>query len=746
MSERIKAPRGTFDVLPDAAQARAAIEASARKILERAGYERIETPTFEATALFARGVGESTDVVQKEMYTFNEDGGESFTLRPEGTAPVCRAYLEHGMHKLPQPVRLWYLSTFFRRERPQHGRYRQFWQVGAEAIGSDDPAVDAESILLLAEILEAANTRELRLRLSSLGTPDTRAEYRDELQAYLRANEDRLSQEVRDRIDLNPLRAFDADHPGTREVMAGAPLLLDRLHPEDREHFEAVKRLLDSAGLAYEIDPTLVRGLDYYTRTVFEFTSDALGAQSGVGGGGRYDGLIEQIGGPPTPGMGWASGIERILLSSPERPAAPAAARPLRRLRRARAQGRGVPPRRGRAPRRPRRPGRARGPQPQGPAQAGGPRGGEIRCHPRRRGYGPEGHGDGRAARRGDEHRDAPHRPAGTMRPPRPNEYRDAWAGELDASRVGEQVRVAGWVHRRRDHGGLVFIDLRDRSGILQLVFHPETAPEAHALAQRLRSEHVISVAGEIVRREEGNVNPRLRTGEIELSVADAQTLAESETPPFPLDEDGQVDEAIRLRYRMLDLRRESMRDAIILRHTITRAMRDYLNAHDFLDIETPILTRSTPEGARDFLVPARSNPGSFYALPQSPQLFKQLLMMSGYERYYQIARCFRDEALRADRQPEFTQLDLEMAFVEEDDVIGVIEGMLARVFEEAGFEAPPPPWPRMGYAEAMARFGSRPSRHPLRPGDPGSRRRRGRQRVQGLLRHAGVAAAWSAA
>lgn len=323
MSERIKAPRGTFDVLPDAAQARAAIETSARKILERAGYERIETPTFEATALFARGVGESTDVVQKEMYTFNEEGGESFTLRPEGTAPVCRAYLEHGMHKLPQPVRLWYLSTFFRRERPQHGRYRQFWQVGAEAIGSDDPAVDAESILLLAEILEAANTRELRLRLSSLGTPDTRAEYRDELQAYLRANEDRLSQDVRDRIDLNPLRAFDADHPGTREVMAGAPLLLDRLHPEDREHFEAVKRLLDSAGLAYDVDPTLVRGLDYYTRTVFEFTSDALGAQSGVGGGGRYDGLIEQIGGQPTPGMGWASGIERILLSSPERPTAP---------------------------------------------------------------------------------------------------------------------------------------------------------------------------------------------------------------------------------------------------------------------------------------------------------------------------------------------------------------------------------------------------------------------------------------
>jgi aspartyl-tRNA synthetase len=293
------------------------------------------------------------------------------------------------------------------------------------------------------------------------------------------------------------------------------------------------------------------------------------------------------------------------------------------------------------------------------------------------------------------------------MRPPRPNPYRDVWAGELDAARVGDHVRVAGWVHRRRDHGGLVFIDLRDRSGIFQLVFHPETAPEAHALAQRLRSEHVISVAGEVVRREEGNVNPRLRTGEIELSVTDAETLAESETPPFPLDEDTPVDEAIRLRYRMLDLRREPMRDALTVRHTIARAMRDYLNAHDFLDIETPNLTRSTPEGARDFLVPARNSPGSFYALPQSPQLFKQMLMMSGFERYYQIARCFRDEALRADRQPEFTQLDLEMAFVEEDDVLGVIEGMLHRVFQETGFEAPPPPWPRMGYDEAVARFGT---------------------------------------
>jgi aspartyl-tRNA synthetase len=290
---------------------------------------------------------------------------------------------------------------------------------------------------------------------------------------------------------------------------------------------------------------------------------------------------------------------------------------------------------------------------------------------------------------------------------PAANGYRDTWCGRVLPDRVDNEVRVAGWVNRRRDHGGLIFIDLRDRSGIVQLVFHPETAPEAHALAQRLRSEHVLSAAGEVVRREEGNVNPRLATGEIELNVAEAELLAESETPPFAVDEDTPVDELLRLKHRVVDLRREGMRDAMVLRHTVNRAMRDYLNAHDFLELETPILTKSTPEGARDFLVPARLSPGSFYALPQSPQLFKQMLMIAGYERYYQIARCFRDEDLRADRQPEFTQLDLEMSFVEEDDVIATIEGMLARVFEDTGFPAPPPPWPRMGYDEAMARYGS---------------------------------------
>jgi aspartyl-tRNA synthetase len=285
--------------------------------------------------------------------------------------------------------------------------------------------------------------------------------------------------------------------------------------------------------------------------------------------------------------------------------------------------------------------------------------------------------------------------------PPAPNRYRTRWAGDLGSADVGEEVRVAGWVHRRRDHGGLVFIDLRDRSGLLQLVFH--ALDDAHDL----RSEWAISARGKLLARDAENVNANLATGEIELAVDELEVLASSPTPPFPLDEDVVVDEMLRLRYRSLDLRRETMRDAILMRHAIVSAIRDTLNERDFLEIETPILTKATPEGARDFLVPARTSPGDFYALPQSPQLFKQLLMMAGYERYYQIARCFRDEDTRADRQPEFTQLDLEMGFVTEEDVLETTEAVMSAAFAAAGFPVADPPWPQLRFAEAIARYGS---------------------------------------
>ena len=313
-----QAPRGTFDVLPAQKRVRRRVEWVAVTILSRAGYEPIATPVFEDTDLFERGVGRSTDIVRKEMFTFEDKGGRSLTLRPEGTAPICRAYLEHGMHKLAQPVKLYYRGPFFRHERPQAGRFRQFHQVGLETIGSDSPLADAEAIMLLSDLLTELAVPGVELRLGSLGSLDARAEYLEELKAYLHANESDLSKEVRERIDLNPLRAFDADDEGTQGVMAGAPTIVESLDGEDAKHFAEVRELLDAAGTPYKIDPTLVRGLDYYTRTIFSFVCPALGAQSEIGGGGRYDGLIEQLGGPPTPAVGWAAGIERIMLAMGE--------------------------------------------------------------------------------------------------------------------------------------------------------------------------------------------------------------------------------------------------------------------------------------------------------------------------------------------------------------------------------------------------------------------------------------------
>jgi histidyl-tRNA synthetase len=318
MASKFQAPRGTFDILPEQGRARARLERAAAEIFARAGYEPIATPAFEDTALFERGVGQSTDIVRKEMFTFEDKGERSLTLRPEGTASICRAYLEHGMHKLAQPVKLSYLGPFFRHERPQAGRYRQFHQLGIECIGTDSPLADAEVIMLLSDLLGELGVPGVELRLGSLGSFEARRAYLEELKAHLHAHEGDLSVDVRERIDINPLRAFDSDHEGTRAVMASAPTIVGALEGEDAEHFAEVRALLDSAGVAYVVDPTLVRGLDYYTRTIFSFVCDALGAQSEIGGGGRYDGLIEQLGGAATPAVGFAAGIERILLALDE--------------------------------------------------------------------------------------------------------------------------------------------------------------------------------------------------------------------------------------------------------------------------------------------------------------------------------------------------------------------------------------------------------------------------------------------
>jgi aspartyl-tRNA synthetase len=279
--------------------------------------------------------------------------------------------------------------------------------------------------------------------------------------------------------------------------------------------------------------------------------------------------------------------------------------------------------------------------------------------------------------------------------------------GELRASHVGSRALLMGWVHRRRDLGGLIFVHLRDRSGVTQVVFNSENQPEAHRRAQLLRSEFVVGIEGPVVQRSAETVNPNLETGEVEIVAEQLYILNESRTPPFPIEEDLAVAEDTRLKYRYIDLRRPHMQRNIMLRHRVNFAIRESLNGQGFLEIETPFMTRSTPEGARDFLVPSRLQLGTFYALPQSPQLFKQLLMISGYDKYFQIVRCFRDEDLRADRQPEFTQIDLEMSFVQPEGVFEVIERLMQQVCVAAGFAAPECPLQRLPYSESMEQYGS---------------------------------------
>ena len=279
--------------------------------------------------------------------------------------------------------------------------------------------------------------------------------------------------------------------------------------------------------------------------------------------------------------------------------------------------------------------------------------------------------------------------------------------GELNRRELGRQVTLMGWVHTRRDHGGLIFVDLRDREGITQVVFNPEVAAEAHRIAGDVRSEYVIAVTGKVSPRPENTTNPRLPTGEIEVIVSELTVLNESKTPPFMIEDESDVAENLRLRYRYLDLRRPSLQKVLMTRHTITKTVRRFLDGNGFVDVETPFLTKSTPEGARDYLVPSRVNPGMFFALPQSPQLFKQILMVAGLERYYQIVKCFRDEDLRADRQPEFTQIDLEMSFIDQEEIIGLMEQLLAAVVKEVKSVDITLPFPRLTYKDAMDRYGS---------------------------------------
>jgi aspartyl-tRNA synthetase len=284
---------------------------------------------------------------------------------------------------------------------------------------------------------------------------------------------------------------------------------------------------------------------------------------------------------------------------------------------------------------------------------------------------------------------------------------RSYFCGEVTEEAIGEKVTLKGWVQKRRDLGGLIFIDLRDRTGLVQIVFNPDVSPEALSLAEKVRTEYVLDVKGTVIARSEGSINENLKTGRIEVQAEELTIINEAKTTPFVIADKTDVSEDVRLKYRYLDLRRPVMFETFKMRHQVTKAIRDFLDGEGFLDVETPILTKSTPEGARDYLVPSRVHPGEFYALPQSPQIFKQLMMVGGFERYYQIARCFRDEDLRADRQPEFTQIDIETSFMSQEEIMGLTEQMMQKVMKDVKGIDIPAQFPRMSYEEAMSRFGS---------------------------------------
>lgn len=309
------APRGTKDIMPADVKAWRYLEETMRKICAQYGYKEIRTPVFEHTELFLRGIGETTDVVEKEMYTFNDRGNRSITLRPENTASAVRAYIEHKLYAEPAPTKLFYIGPMFRYDRPQAGRYRQFHQFGIEALGVQGPNIDAEIILLAVQILQSLGLKDLKLKINSVGCPKCRPLHREKLQEFFKPHFDELCKDCQSRYDRNPLRLLDCKNPHCQELGAGAPSLEECLCDECREHFEGLKQLLTAAGIEYEVDHNLVRGLDYYTKTAFEIQYKPLGAQSAVCGGGRYDGLIEEVGGPATPGIGFAMGMERVLLA-----------------------------------------------------------------------------------------------------------------------------------------------------------------------------------------------------------------------------------------------------------------------------------------------------------------------------------------------------------------------------------------------------------------------------------------------
>ncbi len=733
---KYKAPRGTRDILPEEARKWHYLEAMFKKFCDLYGFGEIRTPIFEQTELFARSVGEDSDIVSKEMYTFKDRSGRELTLRPELTAAVARAYLEHNLGEKPQPIKLYYSGPMFRYDRPQAGRYRQFNQFGLEIFGSEHAAADVEIISCCYNFFRALQIENITIEINSVGCPLCRPNYREKLVPFLENLENGLCDDCRKRYKNNPLRVLDCKEESCREQVKEAPRLLDHLCPECESNFTAVKSMLQRLNIPYNLNSNLVRGLDYYTRTAFEISAGGVGAQASLCGGGRYDHLVEHIGGPHVPGVGVAFGVERIMLAMDWDKIPDEAGKPVfiatagsglegeALALASEVRGRGVPAETDLLER-----------SLKGQMKYSGRRGfsrvviigeseieqGIVTLRNMENGEQQE------ISRRelldllcDDKPVDGEPLPlenevgsglTDAAEVILPGQVEDAqkthYCGKLNPGHVNNSVKLAGWVGKRRDHGGLIFIDLRDRSGQVQLVFDQQQGKDLFQRAENLRSEYVVTVTGQVLRRSPETINPSLPTGEIEVRVNSMEILNTSKTPPFYIEDNINVDENLRLRYRYLDLRRPEMLRRLELRHRAVKLIRDYMNRFDFLEVETPVLTRSTPEGARDFLVPSRMQNGEFYALPQSPQLFKQLLMVSGIERYFQIVRCFRDEDLRADRQPEFTQVDIETSFFSTENLFALTEGLVAELWKQLHGQEIQRPFKQMSYREAMNRYGT---------------------------------------
>ena len=723
-----KAPRGTRDILPDEAAKWQHLEARFRDYCNLYGFGEIRTPIFEQTDLFVRSVGEESDIVSKEMYSFKDRSGRDLTLRPELTAAVARAYLEHNLKEQPQPVKLYYNGPMFRYDRPQAGRYRQFHQFGLEIFGAASAAADAEIITFCYHFFKSLQIENISIELNSVGCPVCRPNFRAVLVPYLQSIEGDLCSDCMKRYKNNPMRVLDCKQENCQAGVENAPKMTDHLCSDCDRHFSILREFLTGLQVPFNLNNLLVRGLDYYTRTAFEVVAGGSGSQASLCGGGRYDHLVEHCGGPHTPGVGVAFGVERILLAM-DWSKQPAEVRSPIYIATAGENLEGESLilaselRQHRIAAETEIMGRSLKAQMKYTGRLGYRHvaiigqdeiaSGQITLRDMESGEQQELSRESVIELLAGDHSKPPEATGyidkaaviipSTGKP----EQKSHYCGALSLNHINTAVKLAGWVARRRDHGGLIFIDLRDHSGIMQLVFDQQMGVKLFKQAESLRNEFVIAVEGEIVRRSDDNINPSLPTGEIELRVAAMEILNSSKTPPFYIEDNLNVDENLRLRYRYLDLRRPEMLNRLKLRHQAVKLVRDYMDQFDFLEIETPMLTRSTPEGARDYLVPSRLQPGSFYALPQSPQLFKQLLMVSGMERYFQVVRCFRDEDLRSDRQPEFTQIDIEASFFGLENLFALVEGLVALLWKEIlGIEVNRP-FQRMPYREAMERYGS---------------------------------------